>query len=156
MPYREQPAGTESAAARWPLLARFIEADARLGAAAARGPLRTALYEFVRFGVKQGWACLFGGLLLALLIATRLFWPADAPVHRYDALFAAALAIQAALLRARMETWEEARVILIFHVIGTLMEIHKTAIGAWVYPEPCLLRIGGVPLFTPRSPRPAG
>ncbi len=148
MPYREQPAGTDSAATRWPLLARFIEADARLGAAAARGPVRTALYEFVRFGVKQGWACLFGGLLLALLIATRFLWPAGAPVHRYDALFVAALAIQAGLLRARMETWEEARVILIFHVIGTLMEIHKTAIGAWVYPEPSWLRIGGVPLFT--------
>jgi uncharacterized membrane protein YoaT (DUF817 family) len=148
VPYRENPAEPASAAARWPLLARFIDAEARLGARAARGPMRTALYEFVRFGVKQGWACLFGGLLLALLIATRLAWPAGAPIHRYDALFVAALAIQAGLLWARMETWEEARVILIFHVIGTLMEIHKTAIGSWVYPEPCILRIGGVPLFT--------
>jgi uncharacterized membrane protein YoaT (DUF817 family) len=28
------------------------------------------------------------------------------------------------------------------------MEIFKTAMGSWVYPEPSLLRIGGVPLFT--------
>jgi uncharacterized membrane protein YoaT (DUF817 family) len=28
------------------------------------------------------------------------------------------------------------------------MEVFKTAMGSWVYPEPSLLRIGGVPLFT--------
>lgn len=32
---------------------------------------RLALYEFVRFGEKQGWACLFGGLMLGLLLATH-------------------------------------------------------------------------------------
>ncbi|MGE0629503.1 MAG: DUF817 family protein, partial [Hyphomicrobiaceae bacterium] len=33
-------------------------------------------------------------------------------------------------------------------VIGTMMEIFKTAVGSWTYPEPSVLRIGGVPLFT--------
>ena len=28
------------------------------------------------------------------------------------------------------------------------MEIFKTSVGSWIYPEPSLLRIGGVPLFT--------
>jgi uncharacterized membrane protein YoaT (DUF817 family) len=28
------------------------------------------------------------------------------------------------------------------------MEIFKTSVGSWVYPEPSLLRLGGVPLFT--------
>ncbi len=79
---------------------------------------------------------------------TRLTWPAHCPVARYDALFVAALAIQALLLILRMETWGEARVILVFHIVGTIMEIHKTSIGSWVYPEASLLRIGGVPLFT--------
>lgn len=137
----------ESAAAQWQPIARFIAAEERLGRI-AHTPLRAAAYEFLRFGVKQGWACLFGGLLLALLVGTHLFWPAQAPIHRYDALFAAAVAIQFVLLATRMESWAEAWVILIFHGIGTLMEIHKTAIGAWVYPEPAVLRIGGVPLFT--------
>ncbi|GJD57508.1 DUF817 domain-containing protein [Methylobacterium dankookense] len=145
---KPDPGRRESAAAQWPPIARFIEVEDRLGRTIARGRIRGAAYEFLRFGVKQGWACLFGGLLLALLIATRLFWPAQAPIHRYDALFTAAIAIQIVLLATRMETWAEARVILIFHAIGTLMEIHKTAIGAWVYPEPGVLRIGGVPLFT--------
>ncbi len=27
-----------------------------------------ALYDFVRFGIKQGWACLFGGIAMALVI----------------------------------------------------------------------------------------
>ncbi|MEE7449266.1 hypothetical protein MRF4_16485 [Methylobacterium radiotolerans] len=143
------PGRRVSAAAQWPAIAGFIAAEARLQEAAlARGRLAAGLYEFVRFGLKQGWACLFGGLLLALMLGTRLLWPAHAPIARYDALFLAALALQVMLLRLRMETWSEARVILVFHVIGTAMEIHKTAIGSWVYPEANLFRLGGVPLFT--------
>ncbi len=40
------------------------------------------------------------------------------------------------------------RVILLFHLAGTVMEVFKTAVGSWVYPEPSVLRIAGVPLFT--------
>ena len=105
-------------------------------------------YEFALFGFKQGWACLFGALLLALLLATHLFYPADAALARYDFLTLAALAIQLGMLALRLETWDEARVILAFHVVGTVMEVFKTAMGSWVYPEPSLLRIGGVPLFS--------
>lgn len=152
-PWHEKtPPGMESedsAALQWRPIARFVEAEARLGTSMLRrGPVWAAFYEFLRFGIKQGWACLFGGLLLALLLLTRIVWPAHCPVARYDALFAAALAIQVMLLRLRMETWGEAKVIFVFHVVGTIMEIHKTAIGSWVYPEPSLFRIGGVPLFT--------
>jgi uncharacterized membrane protein YoaT (DUF817 family) len=39
-------------------------------------------------------------------------------------------------------------VIAIFHLVGTVMEVFKTAHGSWIYPEPSLLRIGGVPLFS--------
>ena len=48
----------------------------------------------------------------------------------------------------KLETWEEAKVILVFHVVGTIMEIFKTWKGSWIYPEPSLLRSVGVPLFT--------
>lgn len=106
------------------------------------------IFEFLLFGFKQAWACLFGALLLALLIATHLFYPADAALARYDFLVIAAVAIQAALLALRMETWDEAKVIFAFHVVGTVMELFKTAWGSWIYPEPSLLRIGGVPLFS--------
>lgn len=138
-----------SAARLWPALARFVAAEARVGDwAQARGPWVAGGYEFLRFGIKQGWACLFGGLLCAALIASYLFYPPDAALSRYDALTLAAIAIQAGLLLTRMETWEEAKIIALYHVVGTVMEVFKTSVGSWIYPEASLLRIAGVPLFT--------
>ena len=43
------------------------------------------------------------------------------------------------MLIFRLETSEEAKVILIFHVVGTVMEVFKTEVGSWVYPEASLL-----------------
>lgn len=105
-------------------------------------------YEFLLFGLKQAWACLFGALMLALLVGTKLLWPEHAPLARYDFLVIASVAIQVALLALKLERWDEALVIFMFHVVGTVMELFKTAHGSWIYPEPSLLRIGGVPLFT--------
>ena len=105
-------------------------------------------YEFALFGFKQGWACLFGGLMLALLLATHFLYPVGAPLHRYDFLTLAALAIQAAMLAFRLESWAEAKVIFAFHLIGTVMELFKTQAGSWIYPEASLLHIGAVPLFS--------
>ncbi|SFG29487.1 DUF817 domain-containing protein [Methylobacterium gossipiicola] len=138
-----------SAARTWPPLAHFVAAEERLGAwALTRGPYVAGLYEFLRFGVKQAWACLFGGLICALLITSYLFYTEDAGVSRYDALTLAVVGIQIALLWLRMETWEEAKVIALYHGVGTIMEVFKTAVGSWVYPEASVLRLAGVPLFT--------
>lgn len=112
-----------------------------------RNGLAGALVEFLVFGLKQGWACLFGGLLLGLILVTR-DWPAGLPVARYDVLVIAAVLIQIGMLAGRLETLEEAKIILIFHIAGTIMEIFKTGVGSWLYPEPSLLRIAGVPLFS--------
>ena len=131
-----------------PTHSRFATVRARLEAFdPGEGP-RLWIYEFLLFGFKQAWACLFGGLLLFLLLATHLFYPESAPLHRYDFLTLAAIAIQAAMLLFRLETWEEARVILLFHIVGTVMELFKTAVGSWTYPEASLLHIGAVPLFS--------
>lgn len=119
-----------------------------LRANVVKGPWSAGLFEFVSFGIKQAWACLFGGTLLALIIATYLFYPESAPVSRYDFLVLVAVALQVALIWSGLETWEEAKVILIFHVVGTAMEIFKTQVGSWTYPEESLLRIGAVPLFS--------
>ena len=127
---------------------RFAAIRARLEAFTPRPGWRAWVYEFLLFGFKQGWACLFGGLLLALLIATHLFYPPDAALARYDFLTLAAIAIQVGLLLLRLETLDEARVILAFHIVGTVMELFKTAYGSWTYPEDSLLRIGAVPLFS--------
>lgn len=106
------------------------------------------LYELALFTFKQGWACLFGALMLGLLLVTHLLYPPHAALARYDFLTLAALAIQIGMLAFRLETLEEAKVILAFHIVGTVMELFKTSAGSWIYPEPSLLRIGGVPLFS--------
>ena len=127
---------------------RFSAIRARIEAAAPQRGLAAYVYEFAVFGFKQGWACLFGALMLALLLGTHLWWPADAPVARYDFLTVAALLIQIGMLAFRLETLNEAKVILAFHIVGTVMELFKTAHGSWEYREAGLLRIGDVPLFS--------
>ena len=127
---------------------RFAAIRTKLERFEPRPGLHAWTYEFALFVFKQGWACLFGALMLALLLGTYLFYPAVAALARYDFLTIAALAIQLAMLRFWLETFDEAKVILAFHVVGTVMELFKTSAGSWLYPEPSLLRIGGVPLFS--------
>ena len=127
---------------------RFARVRARLEAAQPTSGWQAWVYEFLLFGFKQGWACLFGALLLALLLGTHLFYPAHAPLARYDFLVIGAVAIQFGMLAFRLESWDEAKVILAFHVVGTVMELFKTAHGSWLYPEAGLLKIGAVPLFS--------
>jgi uncharacterized membrane protein YoaT (DUF817 family) len=138
----------QSAAYRWPPLRRFIAAENRLARRMAKRTATLVLYEFVRFGIKQAWACLFAGLMLGLIIATHVIYPKGAMLARYDFLFLAAFTIQIAMLTFKLETGEEAKVILVFHVVGTVMEVFKTAVGSWLYPEAALFKVGGVPLFT--------
>ena len=133
---------------------RFTSVEAAIDQAAhgilarmPRGGIADGLVEFLVFGLKQAWACLFGGLMLGMILLTRLWWP-EIGLHRYDFWFLAALGIQLGMILFRLETLEEARVILIFHLVGTGMEIFKTAVGSWIYPEEALIRIAGVPLFS--------
>ena len=136
-------------------MSRFTSVEARIDAAAhavldrlPAGGIYGGLVEFLVFGLKQAWACLFGGAMLALIMATKLWWPQDAGLARYDFLFLAAIAIQLAMLALRLEKPSEAKVILIFHIVGTVMEVFKTSAGSWIYPEENFFRIAGVPLFS--------
>ena len=128
--------------------ARVADFDAAARPWAQRSRLNGWAYEFMLFGLKQAWACLFAAVMLGLILVTRFWWPPGAPLARYDFLVIAAVATQALLLALKLERWEEALVILVYHVVGTVMEVFKTAHGSWIYPEPSLLRIGGVPLFS--------
>ncbi len=108
-----------------------------------------ALHEFLWFGLKQAWACIFGALMLAGILTTRLWYP-DIPLARYDFLVFYAVGIQLALIILKFESWRELCVIFLFHLMATAMELFKTsdAIGSWSYPENSFLRIANVPLFT--------
>lgn len=105
-------------------------------------------YEFLIFGIKQAWACMFAGLLLALILLTKIWYPLDA-LARYDFLFLAALLIQMLLLYYKLESLQEAKIIFLFHIIATGMEVFKTsdAIGSWIYPETGYFYLMNVPLF---------
>lgn len=123
--------------------------DRRIAERAARqGYFAVFVHELFWFGIKQAWACLFGGLMLALLIVTWMFWPTDAPLGRYDFVTLMAVLIQIALMASGLETRREAAVIVLFHITGTVMELFKTATGSWLYPGASVLHVGAVPLFT--------
>lgn len=106
------------------------------------------IQEFLAFGIKQAWACLFGALMLTAIIATSWFYPDGAGLARNDLLVIIAVIIQIGMLTLRLETGREVIVIVVFHLVGTGMEIFKTAVGSWNYAPGGYLHIGAVPLFT--------
>lgn len=110
--------------------------------------LRQYIIDFFYFGFRQAYACLFGGALIAAILASKLVWQPDFAIARYDFLFVMAIAIQLAFFALKLETWEEAKVIIVFHLVGTAMELFKTYVGSWEYPEANIIRLGGVPLFS--------
>ncbi|OWU85353.1 membrane protein [Oceanicola sp. 22II-s10i] len=113
-----------------------------------RGHLPRGLRGAVLFVAHQLWAGLFGVIILAALIVTKAIWQPDWALARYDALVVIAVVTQILMLAFRLETLDEAKVILLFHLTGTVMEWFKVGAGSWSYPEPGLIKAFGVPLFT--------
>jgi uncharacterized membrane protein YoaT (DUF817 family) len=110
--------------------------------------VRRAAAEFLWFGIKQVRACLFAGLFFAAVFAVPregLFG-----IPRYDLLLIIALAIQAFMVWAKLESWDELKAITLFHVIGFCLEVFKTsgAIRSWSYPDFAYTKVFGVPLFS--------
>jgi uncharacterized membrane protein YoaT (DUF817 family) len=104
--------------------------------------------EFLAFGIKEARACIFAASFFILLFASNhipLFGFA-----RYDFLFVAAMLLQLILFLTKVETWDEVKVIFLFHIIGFALEVFKThpAIGSWSYPEEGFFKIAGVPLYS--------
>ncbi|MCE8545438.1 DUF817 domain-containing protein [Ruegeria pomeroyi] len=113
-----------------------------------RARLPHVLAEFVMFVLKQGWAALFGASLLIGLMVSDRIWQQDWALARYDALLIYALGLQVLFLALGLESWREVRVILLFHLTGTVMEIFKVQAGSWTYPGPGLVKLWNVPLFS--------
>jgi uncharacterized membrane protein YoaT (DUF817 family) len=110
--------------------------------------LRRFAVEFFYFGVKEARACLFVALFFTAVFSVPrngLFG-----VPRYDALLLIAVAIQAWMVWAKLETWDELKAICLFHVIGFVLEVFKTSSGirSWAYPDLAYSKILGVPLFS--------
>jgi uncharacterized membrane protein YoaT (DUF817 family) len=106
------------------------------------------LIDFVYFGIKEVRSCVFAGSFFVLLfVSTKI--PMFG-MHRYDFLFVAAIVIQIILIYTKLETLDELKAIMVFHIIGFLLEAFKThpAIGSWVYPGPGYFKIWNVPLYS--------
>lgn len=104
--------------------------------------------EFFYFGVKQVRACLFAGLFfLAVFLVPR---GGILGLPRYDVILFIALTIQAWMVAAKLETWDEVKAISLFHVVGFALEVFKTStgIGSWSYPDFAYAKLAGVPLFS--------
>lgn len=130
-------------------LERSIDrAAARILARKPASGARAFFLECLVFLLKQAWACIFGAMLLLVIVVARLWYPDDALLARNDALTIAAVLIQIGMLVFRLESGRELWVIVLFHITGTAMELFKTDVGSWSYEAEGLLRIGAVPLFS--------
>ena len=110
--------------------------------------LPRGLVEFLYFGIKEARACLFAGLFFAAIFVVPRAGLFGIP--RYDLLLLIALAIQAFMVLAKLETIDELKAITLFHAVGFALEAFKTspAIGSWSYPDFAYTKVLGVPLFS--------
>src|SRR5699024_1342239 len=69
-------------------------------------------------------------------------------IHRYDLILLICLITQVLMLTTKLETWDELKVICVFHVIGLGLEIYKVHMGSWGYPEEGFSKVLGVPLYS--------
>ena len=104
--------------------------------------------EFLWFGLKEARACLFAGLFFGAVFLMPRTGVLGLP--RYDPLLMFALLVQAGMLWAKVETWDEAKTIALFHVAGFALEVFKTSAGirSWSYPDFAYSKLFGVPLFS--------
>ncbi|WP_229051556.1 DUF817 domain-containing protein [Aeromicrobium sp. Leaf350] len=109
---------------------------------------RGGVVELLVFGVKQAWACVFGALMLLVLVVTAVAYPEGAALDRNDALVLLAVLIQLGMVLGRLETGRELWVVVLFHVAGTGMELFKTSVGSWSYEGGGVLHLGSVPLYS--------
>ena len=110
----------------------------------------TILKSCFEFSSKAASAALFGILLLLAFAFTASMGDQEYfGFFRYDYLLFYAVLIQVGLLYLKLESWAEAKVIALFHVMAMVMEIFLThpQIASWQYPHPAVFKILTVPLF---------
>lgn len=104
----------------------------------------------LQFIYRAASAALFGLLLLmAFMLTAKMGSHQYYGFYRYDYLLFLALIIQFTLLYFKLESWAEAKVIALFHIMAMGMELFLThpAIASWQYPQPAIFKLWTVPLF---------
>jgi uncharacterized membrane protein YoaT (DUF817 family) len=99
-----------------------------------------------KFTYLQALSCLFPVIIFGALALSK--W-VDIPfIPRYDFILLICVLAQIGLLVSRLETFDEFKVICLFHVIGLALELYKVHMGSWAYPEDAYSKIMGVPLYS--------
>lgn len=98
------------------------------------------------FGYLQAISCLFPVVIFLTLALSE--WISPSFISRYDFILIVCILTQVIMLLMRYETIDEMKVILVFHVIGLILELYKVHMGSWSYPEEAFFKVGGVPLYS--------
>jgi uncharacterized membrane protein YoaT (DUF817 family) len=111
-----------------------------------RNNLQTGIRLLWQFTWQESLSCFFAGYILLMLVVTRYYPLPGMP--RYDYMLIFCIAMQVAMVWLfKMETVDELKVICLFHMLGTTMEIFKVRMGSWSYPEDGYTKFMGVPLY---------
>ncbi|EFU42980.1 hypothetical protein PVOR_05613 [Paenibacillus vortex V453] len=106
--------------------------------------------DFIRklwvFGYQQALSCIFPVIIFGALALSKIIEIPGIP--RYDLILLICVLAQIGMLVSKLETWDELKVICVFHVIGLMLELYKVHMGSWSYPEEAWSKIGGVPLYS--------
>lgn len=102
--------------------------------------------KFFIFGWNQALCCIFPVVIFSAMAVTKVV---DFPlIPRYDLILIICLAMQVAMVRLKLETVDELKVITLFHLIGLGLELFKVNMGSWSYPEEAWTKLWGVPLYS--------
>ena len=109
--------------------------------------LRKWFSLLAHFTWQEAASCFFAVYILAALVLTR-YYPLPM-LPRYDYMLLFVVFMQVAMVWLfKMETVDELKVICLFHILGTTMEIFKVQMGSWSYPGDAYSKIMGVPLYS--------
>lgn len=108
--------------------------------------LKVIFRQITFFIREQALSCIFPIAIFLSLALTKLIAVPGLP--RYDLLLLLCLLVQFGMYASKLETLDEVKVILVFHFIGIFLELFKTHLGSWSYPDFAYSKIGGVPLYS--------
>ena len=112
---------------------------------------RFSLGQWLEFIKHEALSCLFPAVIFGSLALTRWMYSHGLGVPgvaRYDLILFVCLLTQYLMWRFKLESTDEVKVIGVFHILGLALELFKTQIGSWSYPEPALFKIVTVPLYS--------
>jgi uncharacterized membrane protein YoaT (DUF817 family) len=106
----------------------------------------SGLRQFLDFGFKEALCCVFPVSIFVILAVTQVIHIPGVP--RYDLILLSCVAVQVLMYLSKLETFDEIKVICVFHVFGLLLEIYKVHHGSWAYPEHAYSKVFDVPLYS--------